>query len=96
MNGVSAAWVSKTPAIRHLARHGSVQARALRVGRRDYRIVVLVTVGDGTLTSAPVPIRITVPDKVDVSHNGHGINVSKYAARAHLRHGDCLGTSGIR
>jgi hypothetical protein len=53
---------------------------------------VLVTAGDGLNTSSPERVDITIPGKVDVSHKGDAISVSRHAAPAHLRHGDCLGT----
>jgi hypothetical protein len=66
-------------------------AHPLSIDFRRASYTVLVTVGDGANVSAPEWVTITIPDKIDVYHNGHVIKVSKNAGPAHLRHGDCLG-----
>lgn len=53
-----------------------------------------VTVGDGAHTSAVQTVTITIPDKLNICHNGNVLNVSRLAAIAHIRHGDCIGTCG--
>jgi hypothetical protein len=60
--------------------------------RSNYTL--FVTVSDGTNTSATETITITIPDKINVCHNGNLISVSKIAAIVHIRHGDCIGTCG--
>jgi hypothetical protein len=62
------------------------------ISRSSYNL--LVTVGDGVNTSAPETITVTIPDKLNVCHNGRVINVSKFAALAHILHGDCIGSCG--
>jgi Glycosyl hydrolase family 10/Cadherin domain len=63
--------------------------------RTSYEIVV--SVSDGFKSSEPRTVTITIPEKIDVVHNGHAINIAKEAVPAHLReHRDCLGTFGIQ
>ncbi|MBN8877733.1 MAG: cadherin domain-containing protein [Sphingobacteriales bacterium] len=53
-----------------------------------------ITVSDGVYTSAILTVTVTIPDKIKICHNGEQISVSKYAALAHIRHGDCIGACG--
>jgi hypothetical protein len=53
-----------------------------------------VTVGDGIHTSTAETVTISIPDKITICHNGKSQSVSKFAAIAHIRHGDCIGACG--
>lgn len=53
---------------------------------------LVVKVSDGVHTSAAQVITITVPQTITVCHNGRLLNVSRWAAIDHIRHGDCIGT----
>ena len=55
---------------------------------------LLITVSDGLNTSTTQTLTITIPDQVKICHNGNVITVSKMAAIAHIRHGDCIGLCG--
>lgn len=50
-----------------------------------------IMAGDGKLPSHDATVTITIPDKLDVCHNGHTISVSKDAVHAHMAHGDAVG-----
>lgn len=60
--------------------------------RSSYTLTVTVT--DGAHTSATQIVTITIPDKINICHNGKLQSVGKLAAIAHIRHGDCIGTCG--
>ncbi|MEO5562181.1 MAG: T9SS type A sorting domain-containing protein [Chitinophagaceae bacterium] len=55
---------------------------------------LFITVGDGANTSAIQTMTVTIPDRIKICHNGHEQTVSKFAAIAHIRHGDCIGSCG--
>jgi endo-1,4-beta-xylanase len=55
-----------------------------------------ITVSDGLRTSTAGVITVKIPDKVKICHDGKTLSVSKNAANAHLRHGDCLGSCSRR
>lgn len=53
-----------------------------------------ITVSDGLHTSALQTVVISIPDKINVCHNGTKTLVSKIGAIAHILHGDCIGSCG--
>ena len=53
---------------------------------------MIVMVGDGKLPSHDAVVTITIPDKLNLCHSGHTINVSKSAVSAHIAQGDAVGS----
>jgi len=60
------------------------------VNTPSYTLTLMV--GDGKLPSHDEVVTITMPEKVNVCHNGHTISVSKDAVHTHVaQHGDAIG-----
>lgn len=56
----------------------------------SYSLTLMV--GDGKLPSHDAVVTITIPNKLDLCHNGHTISVSKHAVAAHVAIGDAVGS----
>lgn len=54
--------------------------------------ILTLMVGDGRLPSHDETVTITIPNKLNVCHNGHTINISKNAVPAHVALGDTIGS----
>lgn len=60
------------------------------VNTPSYTLTLMV--GDGRLPSHDETVTITIPNKLNVCHNGHTINISKNAVPAHVALGDTIGS----
>lgn len=60
------------------------------VNTPSYTLTLMV--GDGKVPSHDAVVTITVPDKLNLCHNGHTISISKHAVLAHLALGDTIGS----
>lgn len=56
----------------------------------SYTLTLMV--GDGKLPSHDETVTITIPNKLNVCHNGHTISISKNAVLAHVALGDTIGS----
>lgn len=60
--------------------------------RSSYTLTLMV--GDGKLPSHDETVTIKIPDTIRMCHGGDTISISKYAAPAHVAHGDGVGSCG--
>ncbi len=59
------------------------------VGTASYSLVLMV--GDGRLPSHDATVTISIPEKLNMCHNGHTISINKHAVPAHVALGDQVG-----
>jgi hypothetical protein len=59
-------------------------------GTKSYNLVVIA--GDGKLPTHDAVVTINIPEKLTLCHNGHEVSVNNNAVRAHIGHGDAVGS----
>jgi hypothetical protein len=68
-----------------------VDASAIDFANTDSYDLILM-VGDGKLPSHDQTVTLTIPQKLNVCHNGHTISINRHAIGTHLDKGDLLGS----